>query len=818
MTRIWQVLFVGVISLALSVPCFGKEPTQKKAASTIVALKVQPASLTLDNKRDVWRVLVLGKRQDGAWVDLSRTATLKPAAAIVGIDKEGNVSPLKKGATKIVVSAGGKQVSLPVTVKSVDDPPVSYVRDVQPILSKSGCNAGTCHGAAKGRNGFKLSLRGYDPDYDYRALVEDVSGRRFNRTEPSESLMLLKPVQGVPHMGGLVFEKNSRFYKTIHRWIAEGTKFDGAKRVEMLEVLPASPTLDKEGVTQQVLVIAHYPDGTTRDVTRDAIYTSSVPEVAEVTQDGLVKAVRRGETALLVRYEGAYATNPMIVMGDRSGYRWVAAPQFNYVDKLIDKKLQRVKSLPSPLCRDAEFVRRVYLDLAGVPPTPEKVRAFLEDTANSKTKRERLVDELLETEEFVDHWTNKWADLLECNRKFIGEKGVWLFREWIQQSIAANKPYDAFVRELLTASGSSYESAPANYFRVTREPATATENITQLFLGVRFSCNKCHDHPFERWTQTQYYEFGAFFAQVGIKRGDLEGDEVVYDRFDGGEVKHPKTGTDVPPAAPVAYSTHSAQGESRREKLVNWLTSAENPFFARAMANRLWSYFFGRGIIDPVDDIRNSNPPSNPELLDALTNDFVKSGFDLKHLMRTICRSRAYQSNIQTNKWNEDDKINFSHAEPRRLTAEQLLDAITLATGKHQKFPGVPLGFRAAQLPDSQSGISFLDMFGRPARESPCECERRSDVSLGQMLNLVNGATISDAIIAPDGRIAQLIKDNVDDRALVEAIYLATLCRLPTPSEVEKALRHISTSTSRLESAQDLMWALFNTPAFLFNR
>jgi uncharacterized protein DUF1553/uncharacterized protein DUF1549 len=649
--------------------------------------------------------------------------------------------------------------------------------------------------------------------------VDEVGARRFNRVAPEQSLMLLKPIQEVAHQGGLVFDKGSRYYHIIRQWIAEGAKSDVgvATRVSRLEVLPKNPTLPLRGMKQSLVVIAHYPDGSTRDVTRDGRYSSSVPEVAEVTDSGLVTSVRRGESAVLVAYEGQFATNEFTVLGDRTGWKWAAQPQLNYVDELIDAKLKRIKSNPAPLCSDADFVRRVYVDLTGLAPSPEAARAFLEDRRPSQVKRNELIERLLESPEFDDYWTYKFADLLQVNRKFMGDKGMQAFRAWIHDSIAQNKPYDQMARELLTASGSSHENPAANYLRVIRDTSTATENVTQLFMGVRFSCNKCHDHPFERWTLGQYYELGAYFAHVGFKPG-LPGEEFIFDKRDG-EVMHPKTGAPVTPTFPVNFEEGKTGPENRRQALAEWLTSPKNPFFAKSMANRIWSYFLGRGIIDPVDDIRNGNPPSNAQLLERLTADFVRSGFDLRHLMRTIVRSRTYQSSIATDRWNEDDKVNFSHQVARRLSAEQLLDAISQATGSFPKYPGVPAGTRAQQLPDTRVATGgFLDLFGRPARESPCECERTSEVSLSQALNLMNGATVSDAIIDPNGRVARLVKSVPDNQKLVEEIYLATMSRVPTKAEAEAALKHVSGAKDRMEGAQDLMWALLTSPAFLFNR
>jgi Protein of unknown function (DUF1549)/Protein of unknown function (DUF1553) len=796
----------------------------KPALPKIVSLSVQPAALTLEDSRDARSLIVTGKTAAGYMVDLSPVAVVKAAAPVVRVDKDGYVQPVKAGSTHLTIAAAGQRIDVPVTVKSVSAPPVSFVREVMPILSKAGCNAGTCHGSAKGKNGFKLSLRGYDPDYDHHALVDDIEGRRFNRTDPAHSLMLLKPLGEVPHKGGVAIRPNSRYYALLKQWIAEGvvSDMDRVKRVARLEVLPSVPNLTLPGLTQKSLVLAHYPDGTTRDVTREAVLTSSMPETATVKPTGEITAIRRGEAALLVRYEGTYATTPLTVLGARKGYQWAGVTQLNYIDKLVDQKLQKIKAVPSGLCDDSTFLRRVSIDLTGLPPTPEQARAFIEDKTSSSAKREKIVDALLGSPSYADRWTNKWADLLDCNSKFLGDKGVRKFRNWIHAAVAENMPYDKFVRAMVTASGDAYENAPANYLRVVRDTATATENVTQLFLGVRFSCNKCHDHPFERWTQNQYYEFGAFFAQVSFKPGQQPGDEVVYDKA-GGEVMHPKTSMAVTPLVPVGHLARTADfrtGTERRDLLADWLTSKENPFFSRAMVNRLWSYFLGKGIIDPVDDIRASNPPSNPQLLESLNKDFVDSGFDLKHMMRRIVLSRTYQADLRANIWNADDKTNFSHAVPRRLEAEQLLDAIHIATNTDTNFAGLPVGTRANALPDANvpGGDGFLDLFGKPSRDTPCECERSSTVSLGQALNLINGPTISDAIASPQGRIAQLMKANLSNDKLIEEIFLSVVSRMPTAKEKQNAISHITKAVNRSEGAQDLMWALINSPAFLFNR
>jgi hypothetical protein len=743
-----------------------------------------------------------------------------PATPIVKVDNEGNISPLRAGKTTITVRAGGKTISLPVEVRSAGQPAISFVREVMPIMSKVGCNMGTCHGSAKGKNGFKLSLRGYDPDYDHHALVDDVSGRRFNRVDPAQSLMMLKPAGVAPHKGGKLLFPGTRYYQILETWIREGVTNDSktAAKIKRIEVLPQIPNLTLPGHEQKTLVIAHYTDGTTRDVTKESVFTSSLSEVVTTSLSGKLKAVRRGEASLLVRYEGNYAALPLTVIGDRTGYQWTQLPRFNYVDKFIDAKLQKIKAVPSPICDDAAFLRRVAIDLVGLPPTANQVRTFLKDPTPSQVKRTRLVDALLRSPEFDERWTNKWADLLNVNSKFLGDRGAVKFRLWLQNSIAQNKPYDQFVRELITASGDAYENPAANFYRVNNDTSKATENVTQLFLGVRFSCNKCHDHPFERWTQNQYYQFGAFFARVGRKSGRT-GTEVVFAQ-ENGEVLHPKTNLAVSPKVPAGKMPKLANATDRRTAFADWLTAPENPFFSRAIVNRLWSYLFGKGIIDPVDDIRASNPPVNPELLEALNADFVKSGFDMKHILRVMVLSRTYQHALKTNRWNADDTSNFSHAMPRRLEAEQLLDAIHLATGTVPKFPGLPIGTKAKQLPDAavEGGDLFLSLFGRPPRESPCECERVSNVSLSQALNLINGPTISDAIASPQGRLTLFMQKSPPDAEIVEEIFLATLGRYPTAKERKDTLLYLQKSPSKMEGAQDLMWALINSPAFLFNR
>ncbi|MCA9247477.1 MAG: DUF1553 domain-containing protein, partial [Planctomycetales bacterium] len=682
---------------------------------------------------------------------------------------------------------------------------VNFIRDVQPVLSKLGCNAGTCHGAKDGKNGFKLSLRGYDPLYDHRALTDDIGSRRFNRASPENSLMLLKATGQVPHVGGQLIDANHRYYEILRRWIAAGVELDLATpRVASIDIHPKNPVIDREGQTQQMKVVAVYANGESRDVTAEAFVETGNQDIASVDAAGLVTALRRGEAPILARYEGAYNATIATVMGNRDGFAWQEPEKFNFIDDLVAEKLQRTKTLASPLCDDASFIRRVYLDLIGLPPSADEVRAFLADESDSRAKREALIDKLVGSPEYVEHRANKWADLLQVNGKYLGREGATAFRAWIRDAVAANMPYDKFAYTILTASGSNRENPAASYFKILRTPAETMENTTHLFLAVRFNCNKCHDHPFERWTQDQYYHMAAYFAQIGITKDPMSGDkkiggtavegakplyEIVSDTGKG-EVKHDRTGDVTAPQFPYDDPYEASEGASRREELARWITSPQNRYFAKSYVNRLWGYLLGVGLIEPLDDIRAGNPPSNPELLDQLTTGFIDSGFNEQELIRTICKSAAYQRSIETNRWNEDDQTNYSHAVARRLPAEVLFDAVHRVTGAQARIPGMPAGSRAAELPDVGIKLpgGFLDQFGRPARESACECERVSGVMLGPVMTLVNGPTIAGAIADGGNELTKLVAAQADNAQLVEELFVRILNRPPTEAELAECL------------------------------
>jgi len=690
-----------------------------------------------------------------------------------------------------------------VEVADKSGPCPDYVRDVAPILSRMGCTAGTCHGSKEGKNGFKLSLRGYDPINDVRAFTDDHASRRVSVASPDDSLMLLKCTGAVPHTGGPLTKPGDPYYQILRDWIAGGAKLDvNSSKVAKIEITPINPVIEKLGEHQQFKIVATFGDGVTRDVSREAFIESGNTEVVKAEPLGLTTTLRRGEAPILARYEGAYAATTLTVMGDRSGFEWKDPPKFNKIDEFTAAKWQRLKIQPSELCNDSDFLRRVYLDLTGLPPTAEVVKAFLEDNRDTKIKRDEVIDKLVGSSEYVEHWTNKWADLLQVNRKFLGAEGAAAFRQWIRQEVTDNVPYDRFASAILTASGSNKDNPPASYFKVLRQPAETMENTTHLFLAVRFNCNKCHDHPFERWTQDQYYQTAAFFAQFGLKRDPASGNrnvggsevesakplyEEIFDTAQG-DVIHERTGATTAPKFPYPAEHQCKTTASRREQLASWMTSPDNQYFAKSYVNRLWGYLFGIGIIEPIDDIRAGNPATNPELLEYLTAEFIKSGFNVRHMHRLITKSRTYQLSLTPNKWNDDDKSNYSHALARRLSAEVLFDAVHRVTGATSKIPGMPAGARAAELPDSGIELpgGFLNTLGRPPRESACECERSHGLQLGPVMALVSGQVLNDAVADANNAIAKLVASENDDAKLVGDLLLRILNRPATTHEIEE--------------------------------
>jgi Protein of unknown function (DUF1549)/Protein of unknown function (DUF1553) len=715
--------------------------------------------------------------------------------------------------------------------------PVSFRNDVMAILSRGGCNSGPCHGNQNGKNGFKLSLRGENPAFDIESLTRNMQGRRLNPIDPPSSLMLLKATATIPHEGGRRFPVDSDEYRLLRRWIAEGTRFDppGSPTLTRLSVTPKEQVLIEPEDSLGVHVEATFSDGSKRDVTRLAVYEVT-GEAAEVSRDGLVHRQRFGESTILVRYLNRQAVVQVAFVPARPGFTWKPVPEVNYIDRHVFAKLRTLRSLPSDRCTDPVFLRRVYLDTLGILPTADEVRRFLADSRQDR--RERLVDELLRRPEFSDFWAMKWSDLLRNEEKVLDRKGVRLFHDWIRQSIAEGKPLNEFARELLTGRGSTYSHPPANYYRALRDPYTRAEATAQVFLGVRMQCARCHNHPFERWTQNDYHSLAAFFPRIQYRivennrrdkfdKHEFDGEQIVW-QARSGEVTHPRTGEVLRPRFLGGAAPKLAPGADRLQALADWVASPDNPFFARTQANRIWYHLMGRGLVDPTDDFRASNPPANGPLLDALARDLAEHHFDLRHLVRTILLSRTYQLSSIPNETNGEDETNFSRAVVRPLQAEQLLDALTQVTGVPVEFRGYRTGLRAGQVPGAftqrlrgekpTEGERFLAVFGKPVRSLSCECERSEDTTLGQAFQMITGRLLNDMLAKEDNTLGRLLRSGKADADLIEELYLAALSRHPTAGERQGALGLIARSKDRRAAYEDLLWGLVNAKEFLLRR
>jgi hypothetical protein len=710
------------------------------------------------------------------------------------------------------------------------------------VLSKAGCNQGACHGNQNGKNGFKLSLRGEDPRWDLQALTRDALGRRIDPDSPEESLILQKATGSIPHEGGRRFDRVSPEYLLLRRWIAAGAQDDPPNHpvLERIEVEPSGQLFIEPPHKLQLRVKARFSDGQTRDVTRQAVYEVS-NQAAAVSAAGDVRAVEdqatgAAETAILVRYLNRYATVEIAFVPDGKNFHWSDPPVANFIDHEVFAKLKALRVQPSPQCSDTVFLRRAYFDLLGLPPTVAEAQAFLND--RGADKRARLIETLLKRPEFADFWALKWSDLLRNEEKLLDRKGVEVFHEWIRQSIAQGKPLNEFARELLAARGSTYAEPPANFYRALRDPYARAEAAAQVFLGIRMQCAKCHNHPFERWTQDDYHGFAAYFARVqyrilenkrrdNLDKHEFVGEQIVFPARQG-EVRHPRTNAVVPPRflgenAPIL----DLRGD-RLQRLAEWVADPANPYFARAQVNRVWYHLMGRGIVDPLDDFRTSNPPVNGPLLDALAQDFVAHQFDLRHLICTIMYSRTYQLSAVPNESNRDDEINFSHALVRPFQAEQLLDAIAQSAAVPIVFPGYPRGLRAGQLPGvrperrreqrASEAEMFLKVFGKPDRLLTCECERSEDTTLNQAFQLVTGELINKVLTAPDNRIGRLLNAGASNQEILVELYLATLSRPPTAREVEAHLRRVAQQKDRRQAFEDILWGLLNAKEFLLRQ
>ena len=824
-------LFLCLTLLTLAhVPLVAAPPTSAAEKSKIVgqpvSVQVEPTSVLLTGPRAMCQLVVTGHYADGSVRDLTPFVDIQAESAeVVSVSDEQVVVPRQNRTTNLVLQAGPSRAQVPVTVRDFDEPrPISFRNDLIAALNVGGCNSGACHGTPTGKNGFKLSLRGFDPAADYLQLTRDVLGRRTDRLEPGSALMLQKALGRVPHEGGARFPASSLPAGVMRAWLVEGLADDdsGLAALQKINVVPGNRVFSEPAHWQQLAVVATFADGQTRDVTRLTVFTSSDNAIASVTSRGLVEFNQSGEVAILCRYLQELVPVRLTYLEPRPGFQWSSPPENNYVDKHIFAKLKLLNILPSELCTDQEFVRRAYMDVCGVLPTAEEAKAFLD--RNDKDKRAQLIDALLERPEYADQWTLKWSDVFRSSRKSIQLKGTHLFQTWLRGHIASNDGFDQIIREVLTASGSTFSNPAANYFRIARDPTSVAETTAQLFFGIRMQCAKCHNHPFERWTQDDYYSMSAWFARVKQRKDPTEpgttpqakdGAEYIYlDRAT--EVTQPRTGKTMAPKFMGGAVPTLAPGKDRRELLAAWMTSSDNPFVPKSLANRIWFHLMGKGIVDPVDDFRDSNPSANDALLDALAKDLTAHHYDVKHLIRTIMNSRTYQLSAQTSEFNKDDSKYFSHAVTKLHTAEQLFDALCFVTLVPEKFAGFPLGTRATQLPDGEVNQPFLKTFGQPARELACECERESDSNLAQALQLINGPAVNDRLRNPANRIGKLLAKNMDDRALLGELFLATLSRGPNDVEARAMLDHVSRTTDKRKAWEDVHWALINSKEFLF--
>jgi hypothetical protein len=786
------------------------------AESPVVAVRVSPAAVRLRGPLAGYSLLVDGKTADGRLVDLTRGARFESADPKVAVvPSAGRVRGVADGATAVRVTAAGRTLTVPVTVTGAGEPRrFNFENDIIPLFSRFGCNASGCHGKAEGQNGFKLSVFGFDPAADYAALTKEARGRRVFPAAPEHSLLLAKPAGRVPHGGGVRLRRGSAEYETLRGWIAAGLPFgDPADpKVVSIRVEPRQRLLAMRG-EQQLRVVARYSDGREADVTPHAKFQSNNDGLAAVSADGLVTAGDSpGDVAVMAGFMNAVDTFRALVPRPGRIDPYPALPENNFIDALVFRKLRQLNVAPSDPAGDAEFLRRVYLDVIGTLPTAEEARHFLAD--RRPDRRARLVDDLLRRPEFADYWALKWADLLRVDREALGHKDAYRYYRWIRDSFAAGKPLDRFARELLTAEGPLGELGPAAFYKAVPQPGEAASTVAQVFLGVRIACAQCHHHPFDRWGQNDYYGMQAFFAPLAVSA--TPGGAVL--RAAGDPPTHnPRTGEVVPAHALGAARAAGPPGD-RRALLADWLAAPDNPWFARNLANRAWAHFLGRGLVEPVDDVRATNPPTNPELLDALARCLVESKYDFRALVRTITASRVYQLASRPNPTNERDEQNYSRARLKRIDAEVLLDMVCQATGVGERFPGVPGRVRAVQLWDSKVPHYFLKLFGRPVRVSACECERNGEPSVAQVLHLLNGPEVQAKLSHEGGTVARLVREKADDAAVVEEMYLAFYSRPPTEGERRAAVAYLGRDPAkRRQAAEDLAWGLLNSLEFVFN-
>jgi hypothetical protein len=789
----------------------------------LVSLTVESASYGAMRGSDARRQLVVtGKHSSGQLRDWTRKVTFESMPqGVVTTSETGLVTPLSDGdATIVARSPEGIESKIAMNVERFGKTlPVNFPNQIAPILTKHGCNSGGCHGKQDGQNGFRLSLLGFYPGDDHEFLVKEGRGRRMFAASPQNSLLIQKATNTVPHGGGERIQVGSYEHRLMTRWMLQGMPYGDpdAPRVARLEVVPERRTMDRES-EQQISVFAHYTDGAVEDVSPIAQYESNDTEMAEVTSSGIVTTLDlMGEVAVMIRYQGQVGVfRASIPLGLKLEN---IPPVKNFIDELVFKKLEVLGIPVSPLCDDAAFVRRVTLDVCGRLPTGEEAEQFI--ASKDTSKRDKLIDQLLETPEYADYFANKWASVLRNKGRDANDaRGTYAFHDWIRSSFITNKPYDQFVREIVAATGDVERHPPVVWYRSVRTRDQQVEDVSQLFLGLRIQCARCHHHPFEKWSQEDYYGFAAFFSRVKRKAalGGVRNEERITHQPGEAQAQNPRTGEQLKPAGlgspPLTIQTHS----DPRAALADWMTDPENPFFSRALVNRYWKHFFSRGIVEPEDDMRVTNPPSNPALIAGLSDHFVKSGYDLRDLVRTICRSSAYQLTSDPHPHNIRDKQNFSRYYPRRLTAEVLSDAIGQATGVTTTFGGLPASTRAVQLPDANIKNYFLTVFGKPQGESACECERSQEASLAQSLYLLNSSEVQGKLTAKEGRTARLAsyKEKSSEEKIRE-LYLSLYAREPEAEDLRIAMKHLKKVENQQQAFEDILWALINTKEFLFN-
>jgi hypothetical protein len=788
----------------------------------IVAARATTAELTCATKRielnDAfagWQLLV----SDGN-KDVTRAAHyVSSEPAIARVDSKGYVTPTGEGAALIQITLGRARVEVPVFVKEFGQGrPVDFQLEIEPLLSRLGCNAGGCHGKASGQNGFKLSLFGSDASFDHAAITKEARGRRVFPAAPEQSLILRKPTGQMPHGGGKRLNKESTEYQLLRQWIAAGMSASpaAAPRVVKLQVVPATGILQHEQI-QQIAVLASYSDGSVRDVTRQSEYLSNVDVIASVDSDGLVRAHRQsGEAAIMARYLGYVAVFRALVPHSEP---LATIPNFeptNYVDQWAAVKWKRLGVKPSPPADDATFLRRVTVDLCGRLPTSLEARAFLEDA--SADKRSKWIDRLLDSADYPAYFALRWASILRNSNLAGADQAAYAFHNWIKDMIARNRPYDEFVRGIVAAAGEWQEAPAINWYWQSRDDQLhqITADTAQVFLGVRLQCARCHHHPYERWSQHDYYGLAGFFTRLGRKSFGQPPPYYASASVTTGE-KNPLTGKVPEPKYLDGVQPKFTPEEDPRHALVDWMARPDNPFFARTLVNRMWGHFLGRGLCHEVDDMRETNPPSNPELLDALAQDFVKHHFDVKHIIRTILNSKVYQLSSEPTPDNQNDQQNYARYYARRLPAEVLLDAVNQTTGSTTGFNGVSSSARAVDLPHEGFGSYFLDTFDRPRRVTSCECERSTGATLAQVLLLANSDEIESKISSPEGKIAKLLKEKRPMHELIGELYLTAYSRRPTTKELQANLAHVDRLDNKQQAVEDVLWGVINTKEFLFN-